>query len=186
MTSTNYLTIFILENTKDIEQRRYFPDMAKYMRLLSLALMLVLGIGAAQAQDFPEAPNRLVNDYTGTLSPAEVDALERKLLLFEDSTSIQCAVLVMESTGAFDLGDYVVRLAQKWGVGQSKYNNGIMVLAALGDRAVTIQTGYGIEGAVPDAIAYRIIENEIKPHFRQARYYEGMDAATNALIQYTQ
>src|SRR5690606_40841559 len=137
MTSTNYLTIFILENTKDIEQRRYFPDMAKYMRLLSLALMLVLGIGAAQAQDFPEAPNRLVNYYTCTLSPAELDALERKLLLFDDSTSIQIAMVFFKPKAAYEIADYAVRLAQKWGVGQSKYNNGIMVLAALGDRAVT-------------------------------------------------
>src|SRR5690606_3419969 len=165
MTSTNYLTKFILENTKDIRQRKYFLDLDKYMRLLSLALMLVLGMGVAQAQDFPEAPNRLVNDYTGTLSPAELDALERKLLLFEDSTSIQIAVVSMQATGVYDIADYAVRLAQKWDVRQSKYNNGIMVLAALGARAVTIQTGYGIEGAVPDAIAYRIIENEIKPHF---------------------
>src|SRR5690606_23892921 len=162
MTSTNYLTIFILENTKDIEQRRYFPDMAKYMRLLSLALMLVLGIGAAQAQDFPEAPNRLVNDYTGTLRPAEVDALARRLLLFDDSTSIQIAVVVMQSTGAYDIADYAVRLAQKWGVGQSKYNKGIMAMASLGDRAGTIQTDYDNEETVTDAINYQINETETK------------------------
>src|SRR5690606_25747629 len=118
MTSTNYLTKFILENTKDIRQRKYFLDLDKYMRLLGLALMLVLGMGVAQAQDFPDVPSRLVNDYTGTLSPAEVDALERKLLLFEDSTYIQIAVVVMQSTGAYDIADYDVRLAQKWGVGQ--------------------------------------------------------------------
>src|SRR5690606_41654247 len=136
MTSTNYLTKFILENTKDIRQRKYFLDLDKYMRLLSLALMLVLGMGVAQAQDFPEVPNRLVNDYTGTLSPAEVDALERKLLLFEDSTSIQIAVVVMQSTGAYGIADYAVRLAHKWGGGQSKDDHGMMVWAAVGDRAV--------------------------------------------------
>src|SRR5690606_10117628 len=75
--------------------------------------------------------------------------------------------------------------AQKWGVGQAKYNNGIMLLAAIGDRAVTIQTGYGVEGAVPDAIAYRIIENDIKPAFRRQDYYGGLDAATNSLMKYT-
>lgn len=152
------------------------------MFLLSLFFMLLLRAGA---QDFPATPNRLVNDYTSTLNSTQVQELERKLLAFEDSTSIQIAVVVMNTTGDYDIADYAVRLAQKWGVGNKKYNNGILLLVALGDRAVTIQTGYGIEGTVPDAIAYRIIENEIKPAFRQRDYYTGIDRATNALISYT-
>src|SRR5690606_17952530 len=78
-----------------------------------------------------------------------------------------------------------VRLAQQWGIGGKEHDNGILLLVALGDRAVTIQTGYGVEGAVPDAIAYRIIENEIKPAFRQGDYFTGIDRATNAVIAYT-
>ncbi|MGJ1433132.1 TPM domain-containing protein [Sphingobacterium spiritivorum] len=152
------------------------------MFLLSLFFMLLLRAGA---QDFPATPNRLVNDYTNTLNSTQVQELERKLLAFEDSTSIQIAVVVMNTTGDYDIADYAVRLGQKWGVGNKKYNNGILLLVALGDRAVTIQTGYGIEGAVPDAIAYRIIENEIKPAFRQRDYYTGIDRATSALISYT-
>lgn len=152
------------------------------MFLLSLFFMLLLRAGA---QDFPATPNRLVNDYTNTLNSTQVQELERKLLAFEDSTSIQIAVVVMNTIGDYDIADYAVRLGQKWGVGNKKYNNGILLLVALGDRAVTIQTGYGIEGAVPDAIAYRIIENEIKPAFRQRDYYAGIDRATSALISYT-
>ena len=155
-----------------------------YSFLLLLAV-LVSSCFNVRAQDFPAVPNSLVSDYTGTLSSAETHALEQKLLAFEDSTSIQIAVVVIKSTEGYDIADYAVRLAQKWGVGQSKYNNGIMLLAAIGDRTVTIQTGYGIEGAVPDAIAYRIIENDIKPAFRQGDYYAGLDAATNSLIGYT-
>ena len=137
------------------------------------------------AQDFPKAPNRIVSDYTQTLQPAQLDALEKKLLAFEDTTSIQIAVVVMNSTGDYDIADYGDRLAQHWGVGNKKYDNGILMLVALGDRAVTIRTGYGIEGAVPDVIAYRIIENEIKPAFRRGDYYSGIDNATDALISYT-
>ncbi|UXD71790.1 TPM domain-containing protein [Sphingobacterium faecium] len=137
------------------------------------------------AQDFPATPNRLVNDYTKTLTAGQVDQLEQKLLAFEDSTSIQIAVVLMNSTGSYDISDYAVRLAQQWGVGNKKYNSGIMLLAAIGDRAVTIQTGYGIEGAVPDAIAHRIIENEIKPAFRAQDYYTGVNSATDALISYS-
>ena len=150
-----------------------------------MALLLwVLSIPMAVGQDFPEPPNRLVNDYTNTLTASQKQMLEQKLLAFEDSTSTQIAVVMMTSTGGYDISDYAVRLAKKWGVGNQKYNNGILLLAALGDRAVTIQTGYGIEGAVPDAIAYRIIENDIKPAFRQGDYYSGVDKATNSLISY--
>lgn len=144
-----------------------------------------LTAGLVQAQDFPSKPNTLVNDYTQTLSATHVQQLERKLVAFDDSTSTQIAVVVMKSTGQYDIADYGVRLAQQWGIGGKEHDNGILLLVALGDRAVTIQTGYGVEGAVPDAIAYRIIENEIKPAFRQGDYFTGIDRATNALIAYT-
>lgn len=148
-------------------------------------IMMLLSVTHLFAQDFPATPNRLVNDYTKSLTASQMDQLERKLLAFEDSTSVQIAVVLMNSTGSYDISDYAVRLAQQWGVGNKKYNSGILLLAAIGDRAVTIQTGYGIEGAVPDAIAHRIIENEIKPAFRAQDYYTGVNNATDALISYT-
>lgn len=137
------------------------------------------------AQDLPDAPNSLVSDYTGTLTPEETQQLERKLLAFEDSTSTQIAVAVIKSTEGYDIADYAVRLAQKWGVGNKKYNNGILLLVALQDRTVDIRTGYGVEGAIPDIIAHRIIQNEIVPAFRKQQYFSGLDNATNAIIAYT-
>ncbi len=147
--------------------------------------LFVLLCGTALGQDFPPQPNKLVNDYTNTLDADQVQRLERKLVAFDDSTSTQIAVVIMQSTGQYDIADYGVRLAQRWGIGGKEHDNGILLLVALGDRAVTIQTGYGVEGAVPDAIAYRIIENEIKPAFRQGDYFAGIDRATDALIAYT-
>lgn len=154
-------------------------------KLFLAIICAVLTIGVGRAQDFPATPNTLVNDYTQTLSASQVQQLERKLVAFDDSTSTQIAVVIMKSTGHYDIADYGVRLAQRWGIGGKEHNNGILLLVALGDRAVTIQTGYGVEGAVPDAIAYRIIENEIKPAFRQGDYFAGIDRATDALIAYT-
>ncbi|PRD49055.1 TPM domain-containing protein [Sphingobacterium haloxyli] len=148
-------------------------------------LVLLGSIFSLFAQDLPDAPNQLVTDYTGTLSRTEVQALERKLLAFEDSTSTQIAVVLVRTTDGYDVGDYAVRLGQKWGVGGKKYNNGVILLAALEDRTVTIQTGYGMEGVLPDIIAHRIIQNEIRPHFSRQQYYQGLDAATNAIIAYT-
>lgn len=155
-----------------------------FLSLLA-SLLMVLSVFIGYGQDFPSTPNRLVNDYAGALDPAEVQALESKLRAFDDSTSTQIAVVVMRSTGEYDIADYGDRLAQKWGIGDKKYNNGILFLVAIDDRAMTIRTGYGIEGAVPDVIAYRIIENEVKPSFRQGNYYRGIDNGVNALISHT-
>src|SRR5690606_38868615 len=148
-------------------------------------LIALFGSISALGQDFPPQSNRLVTDYTNTLNAAQLQQLESKLVAFDDSTSTQIAVVMMQSTGQYDIADYGVRLAQRWGIGGAEHNNGILLLVALGDRAVTIQTGYGVEGAVPDVIAYRIIENEIKPAFRQGDYFSGIDRATDALISYT-
>lgn len=148
-------------------------------------LSLIFNGFIVTGQDLPAVSKTLVTDFTNTLSPSQVQQLERKLVAFDDSTSTQIAVVLVNSTDGYDVADYAVRLAQKWGVGNKKYNNGVMLLAAIGDRAVTIQTGYGIEGALPDAIAYRIIENDIKPAFRSGDYFGGLDAATSSIISYT-
>jgi uncharacterized protein len=78
-------------------------------------LLCALALVTAVAQDFPETPNRLVNDYTNTLTASQRQLLEQKLLAFEDSTSTQIAVVMLNSTGGYDISDYAVRLAKKWG-----------------------------------------------------------------------
>lgn len=155
-----------------------------YTHLLSFFLLLSI-TSFVFADDFPAKPNRLVNDYTQTLSSSQVQHLESKLVAFNDSTTTQIAVVLINSLQGYDVADYGVRLAQKWGIGGAENDNGILLLASIGDRRVTIQTGYGVEGAVPDAIAYQIINNEIKPAFSRQDYFTGLDRATDALISYT-
>lgn len=155
-----------------------------FKKIAVLSAFVLLFASSLIAQDFPEKPNRLVNDYTGTLSPDQVESLERKLVAFDDSTSTQVAVVIMRSVGAYDINQYTAELGEKWGVG-SKKNNGVVILAALEDRKISIQTGYGVEGALPDAITKRIIENEIKPNFKAGNYYAGLDRATDAVIAAT-
>lgn len=137
------------------------------------------------AQTFPEKPDRLVNDYTQTLTADQISQLEQKLVTFDDSTSTQIAVVLIKSLEGYEISDYGVRLAENWGIGGAKNNNGVLLLVSLGDRKVTIQTGYGVEGALPDAITRRIIEKEITPNFRTGDYYAGLDQGTNAIISYT-
>lgn len=139
------------------------------------------------AQDIPEKPNppRLVNDYVGgLLSDTQISALENKLRAYNDSTSTQIAVVIVNSTQPYEIADYALQLGRKWGVGQEGKNNGVVLLWAPGDRKVTIQTGYGMEGALPDIYAKRIISNIITPNFQAVQYYQGLDEATTAIIKY--
>ncbi len=109
------------------------------------------------AQEFPErpVPPRLVNDLTGMLSGQEVDALERKLVAFDDSTSTQIAIVIVSDLSGYDKADYAQRLAERWGIGQKGLDNGVLILvkpktsgSARGE--VFIAQGYGLEGIMPD------------------------------------
>lgn len=155
------------------------------MKKIFLLSLLALLFNFAFAQDFPEKPNTLVNDYSGVLSAQQKQALESKLVAFGDSSSTQISIAILKSVGDYDINEYAVELGRKWGVGQSGKNNGIMIVVAVGDRKISIQTGYGVEGALPDVYAKRIIDNDIKPEFRAGNYYAGLDAATTSIIQYT-
>ncbi len=155
------------------------------MRRLALALLLIATSLSGFAQDFPAKPNKLVNDYTSTLSTAQAQQLEQKLVAFDDSSSTQIAIAIVKSVGDYDINEYALELGRKWGVGQSGKNNGIMIVVAIGDRKISIQTGYGLEGVLPDIYAKRIIENEIKPYFKTGDYFQGLDTGTDAIIKYT-
>lgn len=152
------------------------------MKRISLLITILLSSIFGFAQDFPEKSNKLVNDYTQTLSAAQVANLESKLVAFDDSTSNQIAVVIMKSVGDYDINEYAYQLGRKWGVGGKEKNNGVILLVALGDRKLSIQTGYGLEGALPDIYTKRIIEDDIKPFFKGGKYYAGIDAGTNAII----
>lgn len=138
----------------------------------------------AFSQQLPPKSNTLVTDFTNTLSGSDKQQLEQKLVAYNDSTSTQIAVVMMKSVGDYDIADYGQRLGRAWGIGEKGKNNGILILVALGDRKVTIQTGLGTEGAVPDVITNQIIQNDIKPNFKENQYYAGLDAATTDIIKY--
>ncbi|GAB2503313.1 TPM domain-containing protein [Algoriphagus taiwanensis] len=150
-----------------------------------LFFLLLFTWGTLLAQDFPEVPTppRLVNDFTSTLSAQEVNQLEQKLVAYNDSTSTQIAIVMIRSVGDYDIADYSFQLAEKWGIGGAQNDNGILILAATDDRKVFIATGYGMEGAVPDALAKRIVSNLIIPNFKMEAYYQGLDQATDMIIK---
>ncbi|WP_231427726.1 MULTISPECIES: YgcG family protein [Pedobacter] len=155
------------------------------MRKLFLLSLFTFLFAFGFAQDFPEKPSTIVNDYSGVLSIEQRAMLEKKLTAFDDSSSTQIAIAILKSVGDYDINEYAVELGRKWGVGQSGKNNGIMIVVAVGDRKISIQTGYGVEGALPDVYAKRIIDEDIKPNFRNGDYYTGLDQATTEIIKYT-
>lgn len=154
-----------------------------FRKYLLIILLAVTG-SRVFAQQYPPKSNTLVTDYTNTLSADNKAQLEHKLVAFNDSTSTQIAVVIIKSVGSYDIAQYGAGLGRNWGIGQKGKNNGILILVAMEDRKVTIQTGYGAEGAVPDAITSQVINNQIKPAFKRGDYYGGLDAATTSLMQY--
>ncbi|MEJ7557655.1 MAG: TPM domain-containing protein [Pedobacter sp.] len=155
------------------------------MRILFIALFLLLNSSNSFTQELPAKPVTLVNDYTNTLSAIQKQQLEQKLVAFDDSSSTQIAIAIVKTVGDYDINEYALELGRKWGVGGAEKNNGIMIVVALGDRKVSIQTGYGVEGALPDIYAKRIIETDLKPNFKTGNYYEGLDEGTTSIIKYT-
>jgi uncharacterized protein len=150
--------------------------------ILWVALMLC--INTAFSQDIPARSATLVTDFTNTLSASDKAQLEHKLVAFNDSTSTQIAIVIIQSTGDYDINQYGVTLLRKWGIGSKEKNNGILILVALQDRKMSIQTGYGAEGALPDIITQQIIQNDMKPRFKSKDYFGGLDAATDDIMKY--
>jgi len=142
---------------------------------------------AATDKDFPPKPNppRLVNDFANFLSADEAARLEQKLVAFDDSTSTQITIVTVISIGGYDIDDYNARLGELWGVGRKGKDNGVVILASKEESEVSIATGYGMEDIIPDAIAKRIIENNIVPNFRQGKFYEGFNEATDVIMSLT-
>lgn len=149
-----------------------------------MLLTLLTGF-AAGAQDIPPKPNpeRLVNDFTNTLTPDQVQALERKLVEFDDSTSTQIAVVIVATTGDKDVQEFNLELFRAWGVGNKEHNNGVSLLIAKNDHKLNITTGYGVEGALPDITCKHIINEQIVPNFKGNDYYRGIDEGTDAIMQ---
>ena len=158
--------------------------MNKMKHLLRIQLWLLFLCNFAFAQNIPDkpVPPRLVNDFANVLSDNERQSLENKLVAYNDSTSTQIAIVIIQSLEGSDVSQYAVDLGGKWGIGGRKNNNGILILASIGDRKVNISTGYGMEGAVPDISTSRIIREQIVPNFKQANYYTGLDEATDKII----
>lgn len=157
------------------------------MKLFYTAIFFLLSICAqAQIEKYiPKKPNppRLVNDYTNTLTPLQVQALENKLVAYDDSTSSQIVIVIISSLQGYDVSEFTLALGRDWGIGGKEFSNGVIVLVALEDRKGRIEVGYGLEGAIPDITAKSIFDNSLTPNFKEGNYYRGLDLGTNDIIK---
>jgi uncharacterized protein len=156
--------------------------------LVITPVLFLLFTGLAEAQEFPDkqVPPRLVNDFAGILNQQEVNALESKLVAFNDSSSTQIAIVTVKDLQGFEAADYAQRLAEKWGIGQKGLDNGVLILVkpkTYDSRGqIAIENGYGLEGIIPDITCGEIIDYEIIPSFMNDDYYGGLDRATSTLM----
>jgi uncharacterized protein len=149
--------------------------------LAGVALWLCACLPLAAQQPIPALETR-VTDTTGTLDAEARAALEQKLAAFEDRKGSQIAVLVVPTTAPEAIEPYALRVAEEWRLGRGGVDDGVVLLVAKDDRRMRIEVGYALEGAVPDALARRIIDERMAPRFYEGDYAGGIDAGIEALI----
>lgn len=155
-------------------------------RATGLALLALAAAGAGAAEVIPPSPDAHFNDYASVVSPGTARALDGKLAQFERDTSNQVVVAIypkMESDSSIE--DYTVRVAQAWHAGIKGRDNGAILFIFLESHQMDIQVGYGLEGALPDVTAKRIIAEVIAPAFRRGDYDGGVTQGVSAILAAT-
>lgn len=153
------------------------------MRLALAALWLLLVPAWAWAEEPVAIPSLTarVTDLTGTLAEGQRAELESALAAIEQAKGAQVAVLLLPTTRPETIEQFGIRLAEAWKVGRRGVNDGVIVIVAKSDRKMRIEVGYGLEGAIPDAVAKRIVAERMAPRFRQGDFHGGLMAAVAAL-----
>ncbi len=157
------------------------------MRTIRNPLLIFLLLWSVPLLAQPEVPQlqQRVTDFTNTLNFNQWRALETRLKQFEDSTSTQVAILILNSLEGGALEDYSMRVFEKNKLGQKGKDNGVLILVAKADHKIRIEVGYGLEGVLTDAATTQIREREINPRFRAGDFYGGLDGAVSAIISAT-
>jgi uncharacterized protein len=156
-----------------------------WARVVLLALLL----GGAAHADVPHDDVRVppltqrVTDLTATLDTQQIQTLESRLTQFEAKKGAQLAVLIVPSTQPETIEQFSIRVVEAWKLGRKKVDDGALLLIAKDDHKLRIEVGYGLEGALPDATANRIIDEIIVPRFRSGDFYAGIQSGLEAMMQ---
>lgn len=158
------------------------------MRLFLAALICLVswnsgGFGGANAESLAPIPalHARVTDAAGALSPADESRLESRLAAIERAKGAQIAVLIVDTTAPEAVEQYAFRAAEQWKLGRKAVDDGVLILLAMKDRAYRMEVGYGLEGAIPDVTAKRILDDVMRPYLRSGDVAGGLIAAVDAV-----
>jgi uncharacterized protein len=160
-------------------QKLFITDTLRY----GLGLFLLLFVAVVFADVKVPELSRRVTDLTGTLTAAQINSIEQSLAAFEAKKGSQIAVLMLTTTQPETIEQFSIRVANAWKIGRKSIDDGVIFIIAKTDRKMRLEVGYGLEGAIPDAIAKRVIEETITPYFKNNDYAGGIDAGIKQLIK---
>jgi uncharacterized protein len=142
-------------------------------------------VAGVSAETLPPPPAAYFNDYAGVVSAADAQRLDAKLRQLADETSTQVVVAVFKNLPSPSLEDFTVRTAQSWRVGRKDWDNGAILFVFVDDHKMRIETGYGLEGALPDQLAGRILDEQVRPRFRAGDWTGGLEAGIDGIVAAT-
>ena len=154
----------------------------RWLASVAAGAALLVAVPAAAEVAVPPLQAR-VTDLTGTLSIPQIQTLESRLRDFERAKGSQIAVLLLPSTEPETIEQYSIRLAEAWKIGRERVADGVILVVAKNDRKLRIEVGRGLEGAIPDALAKRIVSDVVAPRFKSGDFYGGVAAGTDAIMK---
>jgi uncharacterized protein len=161
--------------------QRLYSSLIIHPSSFILALLLLVATSAF-ALDVPPTPTQWFTDTAHVVDTSQADALNTKLRDFEQQSGAQFIIYIFPSLEGESLEDFSIRCAEKWKVGNKKYDNGLILFVFVKDRKVRVEVGYGLEGTITDAFSSRVIRNDIAPHFQSNDYAGGLNAAADDVI----
>ncbi|MBU2492192.1 MAG: TPM domain-containing protein [Bacteroidetes bacterium] len=156
--------------------------MSKFLSIILVFIFISNGISAQP--EYPDLKN-YATDLSSTLSSSQINQLNNDLKKFDDATTSQIVFLMINSLDGYPIEMYANELAEKNKIGTKGNDNGILFIVSVKDRKMRIEVGYGLEGALPDALASSILRNEVKPYFKRDMYYEGVRSGLIAVMKAT-
>lgn len=164
--------------------------MKKFFLIISLLFSVCAIAQIEKILPNPQSPPKLYNDFTKDgkfLTSEQKEFLEKKLVTYDDSTSNQVAIVIVDDLQDYDANEYATALGREWGIGGKEFNNGVLVLISTGggdgNRDAYIAVGYGLEGAIPDITAKTILENTLIPNFKSGDYFSGLNGTVDDIIK---
>lgn len=158
----------------------------RWIAALAAVLAAILGLAflaPVHAEVAVPALKSRITDLTGTLTAEQKNSLEQRLAAFEAAKGSQIAVLMLPSTKPEEIEQFSIRVAEAWKIGRKGTDDGLILVVAKDDRRLRIEVGYGLEGAIPDAVAKRVISETITPRFKAGDYHGGITAGIDQLIR---